>query len=382
MEFGWTAAQTKLYDEVVAFARARLNEDLRAADAAGRFPHAKWAACAAFGIQGLMVPPAYGGRGLDGLTTALAMEGLGYGCRDNGLTFGLNAQIWTLQPTLAEFGSAAQNEAYLRPLTAGTRIGAYAMTEPEAGSDAFSLQTRAEKVPGGYRLNGEKALITFAPLADFALVFASTDPAAGRWGLSAFLVDAATPGYTAHPVQEKMGLRTVPIGRISLHNCTVAESQRLGSEGAGAAIFSHGQTWERACILASQVGAMARQLEESLAHATTREQFGQPIGRFQAVSHRLVDMKLRLETARLLLYRAAWQQTQGRGAMLDAALAKLYLGDAFVQSSLDAVTLRGGRGYLTEYEIERDLRDAVAGPLYGGTAGIQRNIIARLLGVG
>jgi alkylation response protein AidB-like acyl-CoA dehydrogenase len=236
-------------------------------------------------------------------------------------------------------------------------------------------------VEGGYVLDGRKCLITFGPVADWVLVFATVDPALGRWGLTLFCVEAGTPGFTRLPVQEKMGLRTVPIGELCFESCFVPDAHRIGEEGAGASIFNRSQEYERACILAWQLGAMERQLADAVAYAKTRQQFGQPIGKFQAVAHRIADMKLRLETARLLTYRAAWLIGAGKPAALEASLANLHLGDAFVESSMDAIRVHGGRGYLTEYEIERDLRDAAAGPVYGGTADIQRNIIARNLGL-
>jgi alkylation response protein AidB-like acyl-CoA dehydrogenase len=178
-----------------------------------------------------------------------------------------------------------------------------------------------------------------------------------------------------------MGLRTSPMAELVFEDCFIPDGARLGPEGAGAKIFGSSMEWERSCILASQIGAMERQLEESVAYAREREQFGQPIGKFQAVSHRLVDMKLRLETSRLLLYKVAWLKKEGKPATMEAALAKLYLSEAFVASSLDAIQVHGGYGYTTEFEIERDLRDAVGGMLYSGTSEIQRNIIARLLGL-
>jgi hypothetical protein len=161
----------------------------------------------------------------------------------------------------------------------------------------------------------------------------------------------------------------------------VPRENLVGKEGSGASIFNSSQEWERACILASQIGAMERQLDECVRFARERQAFGQPIAKFQAISNRIAEMKLRLETARLLTYKAAWAKDNGKPAMLDAALANLHLGETFLQNSIDAIRIHGGRGYLSEFEIERDLRDAMGAPIYGGTADIQRNIIARLLGL-
>jgi alkylation response protein AidB-like acyl-CoA dehydrogenase len=230
-------------------------------------------------------------------------------------------------------------------------------------------------------LNGTKTFVTNAPDCDVALVFATIDPARKMLGVTGFLIEKGTPGFTVSPHIDKMGLRTSPMSEIILADCYVPEKNRVGREGIGSRIFSDSMEWERACILGSHLGAMQRLLERCVEHATTRRQFGEPIGRFQSVANRLVDMKVRLETARLLLYKVAWLKKAGKSAVMEAALAKLYLSESFVQSALDAVRTMGGYGYTTEYEVERDLRDSVGGTLYSGTSDIQRNIIARLMGL-
>ena len=382
MDFGWTDEQLARRSAACDFARRELADDgLVARDHEGRFARELWERCARFGILGLSVPAELGGAEIDLPTAMLVMEGLGEGCPDNGLTFALNAQLWTVQRPIARFGSDEQQRRYLPGLCDGTVIGAHALTEPEAGSDAFSLTTRAERCAGGYVLNGTKCLVTLAPVADVALVFASTNPSAGKWGVSAFVVECDTPGLRRSPMQDKMGLRTVPLGALHFEDCVVPERARLGPEGAGVSIANHSLEVERCCILASQLGAMERQLQGAVAYARSRRQFGQPIGKFQSVSNRIADMKLRIETARLLLYKVAWLVERGQPAMMEAALLKLYLSEAFVESGLDAIRIHGGIGYLTETGVERDLRDAVGGVLYAGTSDIQRNIISRLLGL-
>lgn len=382
MDFAWSEEQLAMRDRYVRFATERLAGDVVARDRDGTFARELWQRCAEFGVLGLSVPAEWGGAGdVDVLTAMLAMEGLGYGCRDNGLAFGLNAQLWTVQLPIVRFGTEEQKVRFLPDLCNGRRIGAHALTEEAAGSDAFNVQTRAVRCEGGYRLTGTKRLVTFAPIADLALVFATVDPDRGKWGVTAFVVERGTPGFRAGPVQDKMGLRTVPIGELHFEDCLVPEQNRIGPEGAGVSISNHSLEVERCCILASQLGAMERQLETAIAFARERRQFGQPIGRFQSVSNRIAEMKLRLETARLLLYKVAWLQSRGRPAMLEAALLKLHLTESFMQSGLDAVRIHGGSGYLSDTGVERDLRDALGGILYAGTSDIQRNIIARLLGV-
>jgi alkylation response protein AidB-like acyl-CoA dehydrogenase len=309
------------------------------------------------------------------------MEGLGYGCPDNGLIFGLNAQLWSVQMPILLFGSQAQRQKYLPGLCTGELIGAHGMSEPDSGSDAFSLRTRAVRENGGYVLNGTKTFVTNAPIADMALVFATVDPAKGMWGVTGFLVEKGTPGFTITRDIEKMGLRTSPMSELVFEDCHVPEENRLGAEGLGSKIFDSSMEWERSCILASHLGAMERQLERCIEYGRERKQFGQPIGKFQSVANRIVDMKVRLETARLLLYKVAWLKKVGRPATLEAAMAKLYLSECFVQSSLDAIRVHGGYGFMTEFGIERDLRDAVGGTIYSGTSDIQRSIVARLMGL-
>jgi len=381
MDFSWTEEQTNLKHAVIKFAKKELNKELIERDRQAELSRENWQKCARFGILGLAIPEEYGGGGADIMTTMLVMESLGYGCKDNGLIFGMNAQMWSVQHPILTFGSEAQKQKYLPALCSGELIGAHGMSEPDSGSDAYSLRCRAERVNEGYLLNGTKMFVTNAPIADMALVFATVDPTKGIGGITAFLVDKGTPGFKVSRSIEKMGLRTSPMGELILEDCLVPVEKRLGPEGAGSSIFNSSMEWERSCILASHIGAMERQLEACIGYARERRQFGQPIGKFQSVANRIAEMKLRLETARLLLYKVAWLKQMNKSAIMEAALAKLYISECFVQSSLDAIRTYGGYGYMTEFEIERDLRDAVGGTLYSGTSDIQRVIIARWLGL-
>ncbi len=381
MDFSWSDEQLTYRNAVIEFARKELSYDVIARDRADEFPREAWRKCANFGIQGLPFPEKYGGAGADIMTTMLTMEGLGYGCRDNGLIFAMNAQMWSVQMPILSFGTDAQKEKYLPGMCRGEIIGAHGMSEPDSGSDAYSLRTRAERVDGGYVLNGSKTFVTNAPVADVALVFATVNPARKMWGVTGFLVEKGTPGFTIGKPIDKMGLRTAPMAELIFEDCFIPEENRLGPEGAGSNIFNDSMEWERSCILGSHIGAMERQIEEAVQYANEREQFGQAIGKFQSVANRIVDMKVRLETARLLLYKVAWLKKQGKSAVMEAALAKLYLSESFVQSGLDAIRTYGGYGYMTEFEVERNLRDAIGGMLYSGTSDIQRNIIARLMGL-
>lgn len=383
MDFSWSQQQLDRRNRFAEFGRSELSEDIISRDRHGEFCRQLWKRCADFGVLALGMPPQYSEHEeVDFLSSILAMEGLGYGCRDNGLVFGLCAQAWTVQLPIARFGSEEQRERLLPGLCRGELIGAHTLTEPQTGSDVYNLKTTATRTAGGYRINGRKRLITFAPIADVFLLFATVAPEKGKWGVTAFIVEKDRAGVTASATQEKMGLRTVPIGELTLEDCLIPESNRLGAEGNGFAISSSSLEFERCSILAGQLGAMQRQLEETITHAKTRVQFGCPIGQFQSVSNRTANMKLRLETARLLLYHTAWLKQQDKPAMLEAALLKLHLSESFLESSADAIRIRGGEGYLTDSGIERDLRDAFGGVLYAGTSDIQRNIISKLIGVG
>src|SRR5579863_8741913 len=255
MEFSLSDEQRELKEAAAAFARAKLNQDLAERDEAGEFSLGAWQACARFGIQGLPVPAELGGGGSDILTTVLVMEALGYGCHDNGLLFSLNAQMWSVELPLVTFGTPAQQRAYLPGMMSGDIIGAHGMTEPGAGSDALHMRTRAERRGDHYLLKGTKQYITNAPVADVLLVYAADPGRPGLAGLSAFLVKAATPGLAVSSSFEKMGLRTSPMGEITLQDCLVPAESRLGPEGAGMAIFNSSMDWERSCLFASTVGA-------------------------------------------------------------------------------------------------------------------------------
>jgi alkylation response protein AidB-like acyl-CoA dehydrogenase len=381
MDFSWTEEQLQLKKAVVKFAESELNDGVRERDRRAEFSMESWLKCAAFGIQGLPIPEAYGGAGEDILTTMLTMEGLGQGCRDNGLIFALNAQMWSVQEPILHYGTEEQKQKYLPKLCQGTLIGAHGMTEPDSGSDAYSLRTRAERCADGYVLNGTKMFVSSAPIADLALIFATVDRDKGIAGITAFLIEKGTPGFSVSRDLDKMGLRTSPMGELIFRDCVIPVENRLGPEGAGSGIFNSSMEWERACILGGNIGAMERQLAECIRYARQRRQFEQPIAKFQAVSHRIAEMKVRLETARLILYQVAWLKKMGRPAVMEAAIAKLYLSECFVQSSLDAIRIHGGYGYMTESEVERDLRDSIGGTIYSGTSDIQRVVIARWLGL-
>jgi alkylation response protein AidB-like acyl-CoA dehydrogenase len=381
MDFAFTPEQLELKDAVAKFARHELNEGLGPREKESSFSREGWDKCAAFGIHGLPFPRRYGGQEADILTTMVAMEGLGLGCKDSGLIFAINAQMWAVMTPLWNFGTEEQQGKYLPGLCSGETIGAHAMSEPGSGSDSSALRTTAVRRGDRWVLNGSKTFVTNAPIADLFVVFATTNPSRGFMGVTGFLVERDTRGFRVGKPIEKMGLKTSPMAELSFDDCEIPGDALLGKEGGGAAVFASSMEWERGCLLASYIGTMERQIETCVQYARERKQFNKPIGKFQSVANKIVDMKVRMETSRLLLYKVACLKAAGQDAVLDAAVAKLHLSECWVQSCLDAIQIHGGYGFTTEFEIERDLRDSVATRIYSGTSEIQRNIIAARLGL-
>jgi alkylation response protein AidB-like acyl-CoA dehydrogenase len=382
MDYTWSPKQKELLDSVGKFATEHLKErDVIENDHEARFDREAWDKAGEFGFQGLPVPADYGGRGLDPLTTVAVLERLGYICRDNGLIFSINAHLWTVVMPLITSGSEEQKQRFLPGLSNGTLIGGNAMTEAGSGSDAFSLSSTARRDGSKYILNGKKTFVSNGPVADVFTAYATVDPSLGVNGVTAFLVEKDSPGLTVTRQLNKMGLRTSPTGELQFDNCEVSVANRIGEEGAGSLIFSRSMTWERGCILANAVGSMQRMLEMCIRFAKKRRQGGHSIGSFQHVAGRIVDMKLRLETARQLLYHGAWLRSCGKSGFMEAAMTKLHLSDCWIKSCEDAIQIHGGYGYTVECELERELRDAMGSRLYSGTSEIQKNLIASLLGL-
>lgn len=382
MDFSYSAEQELMRREIVAFARATLNAGMIERDRHQVFSRELWKACAGVGLQGLPVPPDFGGIGADPLTCAIALEAFGYGCTDHGLVFSLCAHLMSGVVPILKFGNDDQKRRYLPGLCDGSLIGVHAMTEAGSGSDPFAMRSTAVKDGTGWRISGSKTFISNAGEADVVVVFALTDTVARfHGGVTAFIVDRQTPGLAVGPKIEKMGLRTSPFSELVFDDLWVADTAVLGAVGGGAGVFTHSMDWERICLFAAHVGQMERLMDRAIAHARTREAGGKPIGKHQAISHKIADMKIRLEAARLLTYRAATRLEVSRGVSLDAAMTKVFVSEALVQTAMDTVQIFGGYGYCTEFEVERALRDAVGATIYSGTSEVQRNIIAGWLGL-
>jgi alkylation response protein AidB-like acyl-CoA dehydrogenase len=264
----------------------------------------------------------------------------------------------------------------------GEWIGCQALTEPGSGSAAFDMQTTAVREGDAYILNGTKTFISNAPIADLFIVFVRTEAnAESERSSSALIVRKDLPGVRVSREWEKAGLRTTPMGELVFTDCRVPASQLLGRPGAGYTIFQSAIEWERSYFFANQVGTMERILDRCVTYAKERRQFDQPIGSFQSVANKMVDMKMRIELAKLMLYKIGWLKQEDKHAFLESSIAKLFISEGLIQTCLDAIQIHGARGYMTEYELERELRDSLAGTIYAGTSEMQRGIIASMLGL-
>ena len=380
MEFSLSAEQRDLKEAAAAFARAKLNEGLAKREEAGEFSVEAWQACARFGIQGLPVPAELGGGGSDILTTVLVMEALETRLSRQRAPISLNAQMWSVELPLVKFGTPVQQQAYLPGLVSGELIGGHAMTEPDSGSDAFSMRTRAERKGDHYLLNGTKLYITNAPVADVVLgsCFASRSAQADRYLRVPCRQGDAWAEREPQPGED--GSADLADGRGRAGRLPRPGGEALGSGGAGMAIFTSSMAWERSCILAGALGTMQRQLSV-WEYARARKQFGQAIGKFPSVASKVADMYLRLEAARLLVYQAAWLTQQGKPALAEAAAAKLFISEAWVpvQPGRDPDP-RGLRLYEGSSDRARPARRGRRDYL-PGTSEIQRVILSRMLGL-
>ncbi len=379
MDLSLTDQQEESKTSALDFARRKLNDSVIERDRAGDFSRSGWQDCADFGLQGILVPEKYGGLGLDALYYAAIMEGIGRGCKDNGLIFSINAHVLTCIIPILLHGTEELKKRYIPGLASGELIAANAMTEPDSGSDVYALRTTAVKEDDHYLLNGSKTFVTNAPVADVFIVYAATKKGAGFFGLSCFIVEKGSPGLLVGQKIEKMGLRTSPMAELGFNNCRVPAANLLGEEGAGGILFSSSMEWERGLILAHCLGVMDRLLDDCLEYANTRKPGSQAIGSHQSIAHKLAEMKMRLETSRLMIYKAAWLKTKRKSAALETSLAKLSVSESYIDNCRNALQIYGGYGYMVEYELERELRDALASSLYSGTSEIQKNIISSIL---
>jgi butyryl-CoA dehydrogenase len=341
------------------------------------FPRKIFSRLGELGLLGIMVPEAHGGAGMDALSYAIALEEIARACASTAVAMSVQSSL-VLAPILKE-GSDAQRARWLPDLCAGRKIGCFALSEPEAGSDAKAQRTRAVRDGTGWRLSGTKNFITNAPVADVMLVFATTDAAQGSRGITAFLVPTNAPGLTIGPPDDKLGIRGAPSAQVFLADCTVGDDARLGPEGEGFKIAMRALDGGRIGIAAQALGIARAAFEDAVGYARERKTFGQPIAEHQAIQFKLADMKTEIEAARLLLWRAAVKKDRGQRYGTEAAMAKLFASEVANRAAKDGVQVFGGYGYLTDFPAERHFRDAKITEIYEGTSEIQRLVIASAL---
>ncbi|MBI2944382.1 MAG: acyl-CoA dehydrogenase family protein [Candidatus Wallbacteria bacterium] len=374
--FQTTDEQSALADEVLKFARAEAAPH----ELAEEFAMPLWRKMAELGLMGLPIPREYGGGDSDLTTTVLAVEAFvrGGGSLSMALSWGASTVLFGI-PVLV-FGTSEQKQRYLPRIASGEWIGAFALTEPGAGSDAASLRTRARRTDGGWLLDGAKMFITNGPIADAFLVFASTDPARGRNGISAFVIDRETPGFTCGQPLHKMGHRGSPTSELVLQDCRVPDTALLGKEGRGFVEVAFSTLeWERSCLLGPGAGACALALERSARYALSRAQFGRPVAEFGAVRQLLGDMQARCFAAALHWRRLGWLKDAGVPAVTESSIAKLVISEDCLRVADSAVQIHGGYGYIREYPVEQFYRDVKLYTLGGGTSEIQQRILAETL---
>jgi butyryl-CoA dehydrogenase len=329
------------------------------------------------GLMGMLVPQEFGGAGMDLSSYAVAMEEISKAWASLGVA--MSVQNSLVCAPILRFGSATQKEKYLASLASGKRLGCYALTEPGSGSDAGSIQTSAKRVGDDFVLNGNKIFTTNGNRADLAIVYAVTDPGRGKKGISAFIVEAKSPGFIVGKLEDKLGLRSSDTASLIFEDCRVPRENLLGAEGEGFRVALATLDGGRIGIAAQALGIAQGCLEESVAYAQQRRQFGRAIAEFEAIQWMLADMATEIDAARLLTYRAAWQAEQGRRFTKEAAMAKLFASEASNRAAYKAIQIFGGYGYTKEFVVERFFRDARITTLYEGTSEIQRLVIARHL---
>lgn len=372
-----TPEQEMIRDAVRQFARQEIAPHAAAWDRDKTFPQAVHRELAALGAYGVAVPEQYGGAGLDYLSLALILEEIAAG--DGGTSTVISVNNCPVCSMLMAFASEAQKQQWLVPLARGEMLGAFCLTEPHVGSDAAALRTSAVRDGDDYVLNGVKQFITSGKNADVAIVLAVTDKAAGKRGISAFLVPTATPGYIVARLEEKLGQHSSDTAQILFEDCRVPAANMLGEEGAGYKMALSGLEGGRIGIASQSIGMARAAFDAALAYAKERESFGQPLFAHQAVQFRLADMATKIEVARQMVWHAASLKDAGRPCLKEAAMAKLYASEMAEEVCSAAIQVFGGYGYVSDFPVERIYRDVRVCQIYEGTSDIQKILIARAL---
>jgi alkylation response protein AidB-like acyl-CoA dehydrogenase len=369
--------QQQIRDTLREFARDELAPNAAAWDRDHTFPREALRALGALGVLGIVVPDTWGGAGLDYVSLAVALEEIAAG--DGATSTIVSVQNSVVCGPVNAFGSDAQKTRYLPALARGERLGCFCLTEPQTGSDASAIVTRAERRGDAYVLNGVKQFITTGANADVAIVFALTDKAAGKKGISAFIVDAKTPGFVVARIEEKLGQRASDTAQIVFENCAVPAASLLGREGDGYRIALANLEGGRIGIAAQAVGMARAAFEAALGYARERQAFGKPIGEHQAVNFRLADMATKIDVARQMVWHAAALRDAGEPCLKEASMAKLFASEMAEAVASDAIQIHGGYGYVADFQVERIYRDVRVCQIYEGTSDIQRMVIGRAI---
>jgi butyryl-CoA dehydrogenase len=377
MDFELTEDQLLVRQTAATFAEKEVKPVAGRMDRDGIYPIELVRRLGELGFLGMFVPPEFGGSGMDLVSYVIGVEEISKAWAS--LSVVMSVQNSLACAPLLRFGTPAQKEKYLASMASGEKLGCYALTEPGAGSDAGAIQTKATRSGGDYILNGQKIFTTNGSRADLAIVYALTDPAQGKKGISAFLVEKNTPGFIVGKLEDKLGLRSSDTASLTFDDCRVPETNRLGAEGEGFQIALSTLDGGRIGIAAQALGIAQACLDESLTHAQERSQFGRPIANFQAIQWMLADMATEIEAARFMTYRAAWLAQQKNKVTQEAAMAKVFASEAANRIAYKALQIFGGYGYTKEFPVERFFRDARITTLYEGTSEIQRLVIARAL---
>jgi alkylation response protein AidB-like acyl-CoA dehydrogenase len=381
MDFALTEEQEMIRDAAREFAQKEIVPVAAHHDETGEFPSATIAMAGELGFMGIEVPEEYGGSGMDAVAFALVMEELAAADAAHSTIVSVNNSLYC--NGILDNGSEEQKQNYVTPVASGEAVGAYALTEPQSGSDAGNMRTRAVLSEGGshYSITGKKSWITSGPVARFIVVFATTAPDKGPRGVSAFIIDTRNPGFACGKTEPKLGIRASATCEIELEDYRCPVEDRIGAEGQGFRIAMGVLDAGRIGIAAQAVGIARAAYDASLEYARERKAFGEPIGSFQMIQSKIADMKMRIEAARLLTLKAAWNKARTRAAGLrnttDASCAKLFASETAMFVTHQAIQIHGGMGYSRELPLERYFRDAKITEIYEGTSEIQRMVIAR-----
>ena len=377
LKYGHSEEIGLLRETVHQFASTEIAPRAADIDCDNDFPRDLWTKMGDLGLLGITIPEQYGGSGMGYLAHAIAMEEISRASASVGLSYGAHSNLCLNQIRLN--GSEAQRAQYLPALCSGEHIGALAMSEPAAGSDVVGMRLRAERQGDDFILNGNKMWITNGPDADVYVIYAKTDPEAGSKGITAFIVERDTKGFSRSPKLDKLGMRGSNTCELVFEDCMIPADQVLGEVGSGVRVLMSGLDYERAVLSGGPVGILQACLDAVLPYVHEREQFGQPIGEFQLVQGKLADMYARCSASRAYLYGVCEALDRGEQSRKDAAAVILYTAEAATQSALDAIQLLGGNGYINDYPTGRLLRDAKLYEIGAGTSEIRRMLVGREL---